>query len=624
MPSKYCFVYTHYKLSVLSLVVFITLSFCVFSIALPTFTDVTGEVGVGDEGKGFSVAFIDYNGDGHLDMYISNGNASATLYQNDGDGTFTNVIKETGLENLKIGQGTWEGASGVWGDYDNDGDLDLYAVIDCWSIDPDAVLPCFNVLYGNNGDGTFTDVTEGAGVQGDPGAGTAAIWGDYDNDNYLDLYVVNLGAANILYKNNGDGTFMDVTALVGGVEGGEDAASSGVSAVFLDYDNDNDLDLYAVNGFGPPSFLYQNNGDGTFKDVSQKAKVDDPGDPSCATVGDYDNDGYLDIYVVNFFKPNALYRNQGDGKFEDVAKKAGIDFEGMGMSASFVDYDNDGYLDIYVVNKGPNLLYRNNGDGTFSDVAKGAGVISEQGGTTCAFGDYDKDGDLDLYVANSGPPGSPKGEPNQLYRNNGSENNWLHVDVRSKYGHVDAIGARVEVIAGNLRQIAEVSGGLGILQNSLPLEFGLGKASSVDSVKVYWPDGTIWIVENEQVNQTLTIFDDTGIAAVEPSHKFLSSLGQIKVSVLYQNYPNPFNPETWIPYQLASDTNVSISIYDIHGKLVRLLRLGQQPGGMYQTQDKAAYWDGKDSSGQQVASGVYLYTLRAGEFKITRKMVILK
>ena len=599
------------------------MSFFTFSIALPTFVDVTEEAGVGDEGKSFSIAFADYNNDNYLDLYISNGNTVATLYQNNGDGTFTNVIKEVGLENPKIGTGTWESVSSAWGDYDNDGDLDLYAVIDCFPIDPDAVLPCFNVLYRNNGDGTFTDVTEAANVQGDPGAGSAVIWGDYDNDNYLDLYVVNLGAPNILYKNNGDGTFIDVTAIAG-VEAGKDAESSGITAVFFDYDNDNDVDLYAVNGYGPRSFFYQNNGDGTFEDIAQKAKVDDPGDPTCTALGDYNNDGYIDIYVVNYFLPNVLYRNRGNGTFEDVAKQAGVDFEGEGMSDSFVDYDNDSYLDIYVVNKGPNILYLNNRDGTFSDVTKGAGVASEKGGASCAFGDYDNNGYLDLYIANSGLAGSPKSEANQLFRNSGDENNWLHINVRSRYGHLDAIGARVEVITGNLRQVAEVSGGFGILQNSLPLEFGLGDYSEVDSVTVRWPDGNIRTLENVPSNQALRIFEDSGSAAVKPSQKLLTCLGQIKISALYPNYPNPFNPETWIPFQLSQNASVTIEIYDTKGQLTQTIALGNKKAGVYFTKDKAAYWNGHNRFGEKVASGVYFYTLQAGDFRATRKMTILK
>ncbi len=341
------------------LVFFMIISINMASLAVTTFTDVTQDAGVGHEGKGFSTAFFDYNNDGNLDIIIANGDGPSVLYKQNVDGTFVNVAEAAGVDDKRIGTGTWAGTSAVCGDYDNDGDLDMYVTIDVFPPDPGAILPAFNVLYRNNGDGTFTDVTEEAGVQANEDGSVGAVWGDYNNDNHLDLYIINVGIPNILYKNNGDGTFTDVTGEAG-VAGGPDPTEPSFGAVFFDVDNDGDQDLYVVNGFGLPSLFYLNNGDGTFKDRAQKVNVDDPGDAMCATVGDYDNDGDMDIYVVNFFVPNVLYQNRGDGTFEDVAKKAGVGFEAPGISASFADFDNDGYLDIYVDNKGPDVLYRNN------------------------------------------------------------------------------------------------------------------------------------------------------------------------------------------------------------------------------------------------------------------------
>jgi hypothetical protein len=598
------------------------------SLAMTTFTDVTQDAGVGHEGKGFSAAFFDYNNDGNLDLIITNADGPNVLYKNNGDGTFDNVAEAAGIDNKKIGTGTWQGTSAVCGDYDNDGDLDVYVTIDVMPLDPDAILPAFNVLYRNNGDGTFTDVTQEAGVQANGNGSVGAVWVDYNNDNYLDLYVVNLGITNIFYKNNGDGTFTDVTQETG-AEGGIGAAGSGLGAVFFDADNDGDQDLYVVNGFGPPCFFYLNNGDGTFKDRSQKAGVDNPGDPSGAAVGDYDNDGDMDIYVVNYFLPNVLYRNRGDGTFEDVAKEAGVDLEAQGMSATFADFDNDGYLDIYVVNKGPNVLYRNNGDGTFTDITEKAGVKSDFGSNVAPAGDYNNDGFIDIYVANSGPAGSKKGEPNILYRNNGNDNKWLYVNVISKKGHIDAIGAKVKVIAGDLTQTAVVSGGQGIVQNSLTLEFGLGVVNRVDVVEVTYPDGTVQTLNTPiKPNQTLTVTEE-GFANFTPSNVTITgkkpiAFGKIKLSALYQNYPNPFNPETWIPYYLAKDSNVTIKIYDTRGKLVKSMNLGYQLSGAYLSKSKAVYWDGCNNAGERVSSGIYFYTLMTDDFIATKRMTILK
>ena len=611
------------------LVFFMIISINMASLAVTTFTDVTQDAGVGHEGKGFSTAFFDYNNDGNLDIIIANGDGPNVLYKNNGNGTFDDVAEAAGVDDKRIGTGTWAGTSAVCGDYDNDGDLDVYIAIDVMPPDPDAILPAFNVLYRNNGDGTFTDVTKEAGVQANENGSVGAVWADYNNDNHLDLYIVNLGITNILYKNNGDGTFTDVTKEAG-AEGGEGPAGSGLGAVFLDADNDGDQDLYVVNGFGPLSFFYLNNGDGTFKDVSQKANVDDPGDPNGGvTVGDYDNDGDMDIYVVNFFVPNVLYQNRGDGTFEDVAKEAGVDVEAPGMSASFADFDNDGHLDIYVVNKGPNVLYRNNGDGTFTDITEDAGVMAELGSSVATVGDYDNDGFIDIYVANSGPAGSKKGEPNILYRNNGNGNNWLYVNVMSDKGHVDAIGAKVKVIAGDLMQTAIVSGGQGIVQNSLMLEFGLGVINRVDVVEVTYPDGTVQTLNTPiEPNQTLTVTEE-GFAGFTPASVTLKgkqpvTFGKIKLSALYQNYPNPFNPETWIPYYLAKDSHVTINIHNIHGTLVRSMNLGYQLSGAYLSKSKAVYWDGYNSAGEPVSSGIYFYTLMTDDFIATKRMIILK
>lgn len=609
------------KLISIFLVGYMIICLSISVIALPTFTDVIEEVGAESNDGSASVSFVDYNNDNRLDIFISNQHTSAILYRSE-DGVFSNIIKDSGLKNPQIGEGTWMGISGVFGDYNNDAYLDIYSVIDCNPNDPDAILPCFNVLYKNDGDNSFTDVTDQAGVHGDVAAGSAAIWVDYNNDGYLDLYVVNLGIENILYRNNGDGTFTDVTRQAG-VEGGEGAQSLGLSAVFFDLDNDNDQDLYVINGFGPPSFLYLNNG-GTFKDITNEAGVGDPGDPNRVAVGDYDNDGYIDIYVINYFLPNVLYRNQGDGTFEDVAKQAGVDFESAGMGASFFDYDNDGHLDIYLVNKGPNVLFHNKGDGTFEDVTEQAGVVSPLGGESCAVGDYNNDGYLDIYVANSGPRGSKKGEPNQLYRNNGNQNNWLHLNVKSLRSHIDAIGTRVEVEAGGIKQVREIRSGTGISQDSFTVEFGLGSALEAEKIVIHLPDGKIQTLRNISANQILTVTEDTP-SSIKPKNKLLTTLGEFKRSALvYQNFPNPFNPETWIPFTLNENAEVTVNIYDKTGRLVQMLDCGYLEKGKYLTKKRAVFWDGRDKNGERVSSGIYFYAFKAGDFRITKKMILLK
>ena len=289
---------------------------------------------------------------------------------------------------------TGKGRGPAWGDYDNDGDQDLYV----------SNYGQANLLYRNNGDGTFTDVTSAAGV-GDTGNGFGTSWGDYDGDGDLDLHVANSGQANKLYRNNGDDTFTDVTTAAGVGDTGNSQGSS-----WGDYDDDGDLDLYVAN-VGQANKLYRNNGDGTFTDVTTAAGVGDTGGGRGMAWVDYDNDGDLDLYVANYGQANLLYRNNADGTFTDVASAAGVADTGDSTGPAWTDVNSDGHLDLYQVNYGQaNKLYRNNADGTFTDMTTTAGVGDTGKGGSSSWGDYDNDGDLDLYVSN-------EDKANVLYRN---------------------------------------------------------------------------------------------------------------------------------------------------------------------------------------------------------------
>ena len=253
-----------------------------------SFTDVTSTAGVGDTGDGRGMAWADYDGDGDLDLYITIAGGGNALYQNDGDGTFTDVTSAASVGDTGTGVGT------AWADYDGDGDLDLYVTN----------YGEANVLYRNDGDGIFTGVTSTASV-GDTGSGVGTAWADYDGDGDLDLYVANYGQANVLYQNDGDGTFTDVTSTASVGDAG-----IGRGTAWADYDGDGDLDLYVTN-FGQANVLYQNNGDGTFTDVTSIASVGDAGNGVGTAFADYDGDGDLDLYVVNVNAANVLYQNDG-------------------------------------------------------------------------------------------------------------------------------------------------------------------------------------------------------------------------------------------------------------------------------------------------------------------------
>ena len=596
-----------------------------FSEAQVKFTDVTAEMKADNDGRAITLSFNDYNGDGRPDILIGNGDKSCSLLRSDGN-VFTDVTKDAGILNDELGTKTWIGSSVISGDYDNDGDLDIFVATDAWPPDP-SFESCRNYLYQNNGDGTFIDVTLTAGVSGLETGSFGAVFADYDSDGLLDLYVVNLGSPNTLYKNKGDGSFNDVTEEVG-VHAGMDAQGAGVGAIFFDAENDGDLDLYAINGYGLPGFFYANNGDGTFKDRSQKSGLAEPGDPINSALGDYDNDGDLDIYVANYLKPNVLYNNKGDGTFTNVASEAGVDINEYTKTSPFFDYDNDGYLDLLVVIKGQGMLfYKNMGDGKFQDIAKKVGLTEGMAVSVVSTADYDLDGDQDIYLANNG---SDKVEPNVLYRNDGGNSgNWLQVFVKSKH-HVDGIGAQVKVTAGEITRVAQVAGGYGIYQDWLGTHFGLGENGWADKVEVRFPDGTVVATEELiKANQALVVnedgFKEFAISkSVTPGEKKLVTLAEVKRYVLLQNYPNPFNPETWMPFILGDDADIMITVYNAAGKVVRRLELSDMKAGSYVSKDRAAYWDGRDMHGDKVASGLYLYTIKAGDFQATKRMILVK
>jgi uncharacterized delta-60 repeat protein len=377
----------------------------------PRFTEVTNLAGVPGTGNSNGSAWADYDGDGDLDLYVTNRASENVLhpwnilYRNNGDGTFTDVTSLAGVGHAG------EGFHGAWGDYDGDGHLDLY-------VTNYTNHQAANILYRNNGNGTFTDMTSLAGVGGNGGYAVGGYWGDYDQDGDLDLYVTNWTKANLLYRNNGDGTFTDVAAAAGV---GASGYSSYVGA-WGDYDNDGRLDLFVSNFRGQANLLFRNNGDGTFANVTSSAGIIFTGGWGVAAAwGDYDVDGDLDLYIADHDRANVLYRNNGNGTFTDVAASAGVGHTGVSRNATWGDFDSDGDLDLYVINAFANILYRNNGNGTFTDITATADVGNAGNGFNGNWVDYDKDADLDLYVANN------FGDRNVLYRNDANTTAGLSV-----------------------------------------------------------------------------------------------------------------------------------------------------------------------------------------------------
>ncbi len=474
-----------------------------------TFTEVGEAAGVNDRGSGFGVAVADYDNDGDLDLYHSTFRTGPSrLFRNEGEGTFVEVGEAAGVRD----DGNTFGPA--WADYDSDGDLDLFVAKGART----GSGP--NRLYRNRGDGTFDEVAAAAGVVDEEGAGAGIAWGDYDRDGDLDLYIVNHGDPNRLFANQGDGTFVDVAAAAG-VDEDEDV---GRGVAWGDYDHDGDLDLI-VTGGDRPNRLYENQGDGTL--VGEVAGVSDDGAGTGVAWADYDEDGDLDLYLVNNGGVNRLYANQDDGTFIDVGSAAGVNDEGIGNGVAWADYDQDGDLDLYLskvedagsakrqtTNSEPgNRLFRNEGDGTFVQVAAAAGVNDEGFGFAVAWFDYDNDGDLDLYVVNiSNAVGPlPPNAPNRLYRNDTTGHAWLSVEAVGTVSNRSGIGTVVTAVTGTQRQRREVDGGSGYLsQPSLPVEFGLGSATNVDSLIVAWPSGLVEVLTDLPASQAIRVIEGQG------------------------------------------------------------------------------------------------------------------
>lgn len=471
------------------------------TLIAPLFEEVASTAGVANIGDGLGVAWGDYDADGYPDLYTARGADNG----GEPDILYHN-LQNGAFEDASAATGTGDAGAGfgaVWGDYDNDGDLDLF-VSRYWQS---------NLLYANNGDTTFSEVGAAAGVDNVSDSAGAA-WADFDRDGWLDLFVIGEYEANVLYHNNGDGTFTDVTGAAGiPHDGGQEE-----SAAWGDYDDDGYPDLYLTNANGP-NRLYHNQGNGAFSDVSAASGANDTRFSHSAAWGDYDNDGDLDLFVANYGQ-SGLFRNNGDGTFNDVAEDEGIYVNYNSLGVTFGDYDNNGWLDIFIAGDNGKQLYLNQGDVYWQHYEPE--LFRPGNSYSAATADYDNDGDLDVYVANRWD-----GNPNLLYRNVGNDNHWLRVNLLGVLSNASGIGARVRVVSGGLSMNRAVSGGSGFAsQDSLPVEFGLGALSGAVTVEVYWPSGVVDVHTGVAVDQAITFVESTpylhdlAVAAASPAGEF--------------------------------------------------------------------------------------------------------
>jgi enediyne biosynthesis protein E4 len=547
---------------------------------LPQLVDVTDSTGIKFdhlsspaakyivESMSGGVALIDYDRDGWPDIYFTNAvsvdmalsgkKSRSALYHNNHDGTFTDVTDKAG-----VGYPCWaQGA--VVGDYNNDG----------W---PDLLVTCFGgvVLYRNNGDGTFTDVTKQAGLGNDSGWATGAAFGDYDGDGWADLFVshyvdfhlddlpvfgsaktckyrgidVQCGPAGLkgspdnLYHNNGDGTFTDVSKPAG-ISGLPN--SSGLTAVWEDFDNDGHLDLFVAND-GQRNFLLRNDGNGRFTDLALSAgvAVNQDGVEQAnmgVALGDYQHTGRLSIVVTHFSDEYAtLFRNDGEMSFSDVSYDSRIaptTVPYVGWGDGFFDFENDGWLDLFLVNghvypqvdsiergpkyREPKLLFLNQRDGTFKDISKlvGPAIQLPQVSRGMVMGDLFNDGRIDIVVENL------EGGPMILRAKGGPANHWISFELEGTKSNRFALNARVKMTAGDLVQASEVqSGGSYLSQHDLRIHFGLGSRERVDKVEILWPARKTEVLTDLAADHFYSVKEGEGIVPAErirpelPAHR---------------------------------------------------------------------------------------------------------
>ncbi|RKX32438.1 MAG: hypothetical protein DRP71_11995 [Verrucomicrobia bacterium] len=463
-----------------------------------TFTGITEGAIVEDKGNFALIAWGDYDDDGNVDVAVANNQegGSIHLYHNNGDGTFSRVtegvlVTDTGLPH-----------SLAWADQDNDGDLDLYLGSFPNSVD---------AFYRNEGDGIFTKVTEGDWVN-TPSSASSIAWGDYDNDGFVDLYVSTFGIphpeSNFLYHNLGDGMMEAVNTAA------NDMSDRSGGCLWSDYDDDGDVDLFVAQ----ERAQFRNNGDGTFTWIPPE----DGGIPAITaelraafSSANYDNDGDLDLLYTTWAPDpsSRLYKNEFGGKsFLDVSLKLPSVGSIRALSSAWGDYDNDGFQDLFITNQiGKNLLFHNEGNANFRQITKSPVVSGTHRSGGCAWADYDNDGDLDLFVSNGYL--SDLEESCELFRNDGGTNNWIQVKLVGTVSNRSAIGAKVLVWATidgrHMTQLREIhGGGDGNAQADMRVHFGLGDATTIDTLRIEWPSGHVQEMSDVAANQFLTIIED--------------------------------------------------------------------------------------------------------------------
>ena len=538
---------------------------------------ITDNYGTIPGGFGGGISFCDFDNDGWDDITFSTASGNTVKFFKNNSGTFSEVT----LGGVALD--SQESRQVIWIDYDNDGDKDLFV----------ANLEGSNKLYKNNGSFSFTDETAAAGFLTTTQYTIGCSWGDYNNDGYLDAFLCFRDPPesnpNKLFLNNGDGTFSDVTAAAGlDNTGGHLSFCSS----FFDYDNDGWQDIYIANDkSNNKNIMYHNNGDGTFTDTSVSTGTDLAIDAMSTTICDYDNDGDLDIYVTNTFAGNVFLQNNGDSTFTDIAASNGTLMESIAWGSVFLDADNDMDSDLYVSGMLtdsspylPSAFYENDGSGMFS-IPSSAGFDNDDAiSFSNAIGDIDNDGYADIAVTNFSP------RNHFLFSNNSNSNNYLKVKLEGTASNKDGIGSWIQVYIDGVPQNRYTLAGEGYTSQNSNFEFfGLGSETLVDSIKITWLSGTVDILYDVSVNQSLTIIEGSSLS--------VEDLAETSFNI----YPNPSdNGKYQIKlYSFDRSEPYYISVFDTLGRKLISRKINSIEDEINISNYKAGIYFLKVSSGER-------------------------
>ncbi|MBI3193360.1 MAG: VCBS repeat-containing protein, partial [Ignavibacteriae bacterium] len=551
----------------------------------------------------YGIAIADYNNDGWDDVFVAGWSIVGGVY---GTALFRNNGNMTFADVTDTADVGVSGSypTALWGDFNNDRFVDLF-------IGGRDSLG-FSKIFRNNGDETFTDVTTTSGIDVSISVGGAAL-GDYDKDGNIDLFVATRRRGDLLYKNisiGGTITFDDVSsaAQIGGP-----SSTIAMQPTWIDYNHDGWLDLFCVHDGFDVNRLYRNTGTFPFAEISASANLQSvgAGNSMGVTWNDFNNDGWEDVYITRIGE-GGFYKNKGDGTFDNISHSSGADTNGMSWGVVFSDFDNDADENIFIINTyqfdlTKSLLFENR-NGVFKNIAASANVALTTDGYGAATGDFDNDGDLDIIVANINGN-------NLVLRNNHTGNNhWVKIHLEGVLTNRYAIGTKTRVVAGGRSQIRIVDGGSSYCSQISPtLQFGLASATLIDSIEIFWTTGLKQYYTNLPIDTTYFFQEDTTLTSI----RFHERPFVPPAIRLDQNYPNPFNPTTKFDFGIdtfSGDEAVTLKVFDLLGKEIATIVNDRLYPGIY-----SATLDASNLPG-----GIYLYRLTHGYTSITKKFVLMK